>query len=52
MTSESSDGHTVEKIAKPPGDCGRPRSGGYNLEDTLTSDSARWTVQSFKKLRV
>jgi hypothetical protein len=51
VTSGATD-HTDAKIPKPPGDCGRPRSGGYNIEDKLTSDITRWNTQSFKKLKV
>jgi hypothetical protein len=52
MTSVSSDEDEMDaepgnKISKPPGEAGRPGSGGYNLVQVVN-----WTPRKFALLRV
>lgn len=40
--------HPAQKIPKPPGEPGRPNSGGYSIEDALVS----WGKDEFGKVAV
>jgi hypothetical protein len=47
LSEASASSVSKEKIMKPPGESGRPESGGYNLQAAMN-----WSPAEFKKLKV
>jgi hypothetical protein len=47
LSDHESDDATPEEIPKPPGEPGRPDSGGYNLQQAVN-----WTSSDFNRLKV